>query len=307
MSTATGRRRRSRFGLWLSLGVFSCIVLVAAIGPLFLTDPLQQNLAETSLPPMSEGHVLGTDPLGRDLLSRIVSGGRVSLIVSMVGMAGSLAVGAAMGLLAGSSTRRLSWAADRAIDVQMALPYIILAIVLVSAFGTSLTLLVILMVLAGWPSAARVVRSVVLSERTKDYVSAAKLVGASPRRVLVKYIGPTIVPVLLTIAPLQASAMIVMESTLSFLGLGIQPPTPSWGGILLEGKPYLGSAWWLTTLPGIAIAVAAASLLGLGSSIEQLTSRRRYARAVEGSGEDDARSEGSTTTMSPTQILGDKP
>lgn len=285
MRVRKGSRYTSKIGLFVALAGLGTVVVAAAFGPLFLADPLSQNLANASLPPLSDGHLMGTDSLGRDLLSRIVAGGRVSLIVSLAGMAGSLVVGSVMGLIAGSSNRGVAWAADRIIDIQMALPYIILAIVLVSAFGTSLLLLVVLMVFAGWASAARVVRSVVLGERTKDYVRAAELVGASSGRILFKYIGPTIVPVMLTIAPLQASAMIVMESTLSFLGLGIQPPTPSWGGILLEGRPYLGTAWWLTTLPGLAIAVTAASLLGLGSAVDRITTNRRSTRATDQTGQ----------------------
>ena len=125
-----------------------------------------------------------------------------------------------------------------------------------------------------------------LSERPKDYIKAASLVGADQRRILVKYIGPSLVPAILTIAPLQASAMIVMEATLSFLGLGVQPPTPSWGGMLLEGKVYLSQAWWLTTIPGIAIAITCAALIGIGEglSIKLRGDRRRRidpSKAVE--------------------------
>lgn len=273
---------RSRALLWLSATVLGLVILISAFGPLFLLDPLKQDLNSIMLPPLSPDHLLGTDSLGRDLLSRIVAGGRISLVVAILGMIGSLAVGSAAGLLAGSSNRKVAWAIDRLIDVQMALPYVILAIIIVSATGPSLTVLIVLMVLAGWPSAARVVRSVTMSERAKDYVRAAEMVGASGTRVLFRYIGPTVIPVILTIAPLQASAMIVMESTLSFLGLGIQPPTPSWGGVLLEGKAYLATAWWLTTFPGIAIAIAAASMLGLGSSLETVLRTRKFVRAREG-------------------------
>jgi len=276
------RRPDNSFAMLLfSTATLGAVILIAAFGPLFLMDPLQQDLTSIKIPPLSPGHFLGTDSLGRDLLSRIISGGRISLVVAILGMLGSLAVGSAAGLLAGSSNRTIAWAIDRLIDVQMALPYVILAIIIVSATGPSLGVLVLLMVLAGWPSAARVVRSVTMSERAKDYVRAAEMVGASGTRVLFRYIGPTIVPVILTIAPLQASAMIVMESTLSFLGLGVQPPTPSWGGVLLEGKPYLADAWWLTTFPGIAIAIAAASMLGLGSSLETVLRNRKSVRASE--------------------------
>lgn len=266
---------------WVTSGVLLLVVLTTVVGPLFLPDPYTQSLAERLQPPLTEGHFLGTDGLGRDLASRLANGGRISLTVALVGMVGSMVIGVIAGLLASSPNRTIRWAIERLIDVQMALPYVILAIVIVSATGASLTVLIVLMVLAGWASAARVVRSVAVAERAKDYVPAAEMVGASSARVLFRYIGPTVVPVVLTVAPLQASAMIVMESTLSFLGLGIQPPTASWGGILLEGKPYLDEAWWLTTLPGIAIAVTSAALLGLGTALELMLRERQRRRLVD--------------------------
>jgi len=263
--------------LFFSTLLMALICIAAIFGPLFIPDPLAQDLINSMLPPFSSGHILGTDPLGRDIFSRIVSGARVSLIVSLLGMIGSLTVGTIMGLVSGARNKWIAWGSDRLIDIQMAFPYILLAIVIVSATTASIPVLIFLMVLAGWASAARVIRSIVLSERPKDYIKAASLVGANQKRILVKYIGPSLVPAILTIAPLQASAMIVMEATLSFLGLGVQPPTPSWGGMLLEGKVYLSQAWWLTTIPGIAIAITCAALIGIGEglSIKLRGDRRR--------------------------------
>jgi peptide/nickel transport system permease protein len=192
-----------------------------------------------------------------------------------------------MGLISGARNRVIAWASDRLIDVQMAFPYILLAIVIVSATSASLPILILLMILAGWASAGRVIRSIVLSERPKDYVGAAELVGANQKRIFIRYIGPTLVPAILTIAPLQASAMIVMEATLSFLGLGVQPPTPSWGGMLLDGKVYLGEAWWLTTIPGIAIAITCGALIGIGEGLSMKLRgdrRRRIDPGVDSQG-----------------------
>ena len=263
--------------LFFSTFLMGIIFVGGIFGPFLLPDPLAIDLINAMKPPFSSHHLLGTDPLGRDILSRIASGARVSLVVSLLGMIGSLTLGTIMGLVSGSRNRWLAWASDRMIDVQMAFPYILLAIVIVSATTPSLPVLVLLMVLAGWASAGRVIRSIVLSERPKDYVKAAELVGADQKRVLTRYIGPTLIPAILTIAPLQASAMIVMEATLSFLGLGVQPPTPSWGGMLLEGKVYLSQAWWLTTIPGIAIAITCAALIGIGEglSVKLRGDRRR--------------------------------
>ncbi len=260
---------RSGALLIVSGTAIALIVIGAIIAPFFLSDPTQIDLSSALAPPFSPGHFLGSDALGRDVLSRIASGARVSLIVSLLGMIGSLTVGTIMGLLSGANTRWLAWLSDRLIDIQMAFPYILMAIVIVSATTASIPILILLMILAGWPSAARVIRSIVLSERPKDYVKAAEIVGADQKRILIRYIGPTVVPAILTIAPLQASAMIVMEATLSFLGLGVQPPTPSWGGMLLAGKVYLSQAWWLTTLPGIAIAITCAALIGVGEGLAQ--------------------------------------
>lgn len=274
--------RRNRL-LLISTFLMSCIIAVGLFGPFFLVDPLEQDLASAMQPPFSSGHLLGTDPLGRDILSRIASGAQVSLIVSILGMIGSLTLGTIMGLVAGARNSWLAWASNRLIDVQMAFPYILLAIVIVSATTASLPILVLLMILAGWASAARVIRSIVLGERAKDYVKAAELIGANQKRVLFKYIRPALVPAIFTIAPLQASAMIVIEATLSFLGLGVQPPTPSWGGMLLEGKSYLGEAWWLTTIPGMAIAVTCAALIGIGEglSIKMRGDRRRRIEPID--------------------------
>lgn len=269
--------------LVISSAVFGTILLLGLFAPFFLIDPTKQDLQQVLQPPFSPNHFLGTDALGRDILSRLLSGARVSLLVSLVGMTGSIIVGTVLGLTSGTRIKPLAWTSDRLIDIQLAFPYVLLAIVIVAAVGPSIPILIVLMVLAGWPSAARVTRSIVLTERAKDYVRAAELSGASQFRILTKYIGPTIVPAVLVIAPLQASAMIVMEATLSFLGLGVQPPTPSWGGILLEGKPYLVDAWWLTTLPGITIAITCAALIGLGEGLTRIVrgNRKRQAK-VEG-------------------------
>lgn len=278
--------------LFFSSLIMAIICFAGIFGPFFIPDPLKQDLINSMLPPFSRGHIFGTDPLGRDIFSRIVSGARVSLIVSLLGMIGSLTVGTIMGLVSGARSKWLAWGSDRLIDVQMAFPYILLAIVIVSATTASIPVLIFLMILAGWASAARVIRSIVLSERPKDYIKAATLVGADQKRILIKYIGPTLVPAILTIAPLQASAMIVMEATLSFLGLGVQPPTPSWGGMLLEGKVYLSQAWWLTTIPGIAIAITCASLIGIGEGLSvKLRGDRR--RRIDPSKPEDSSTEGS--------------
>lgn len=277
----------SRRGLIVSGTILGIVIVSALLAPWIAPNPSVPDLSNTLLPPLSPGHPLGTDALGRDVLSRIIWGGRVSLVVAFFGVIGSLTLGTLAGFVTGFGGRRSQYVVMRLIDAQLAFPYVLLAIAIASAVPPSLATLVLLMVLAGWAPAARVIRSVVLTEVEKDYIMGAQGIGASRRRIVFKYLSPAVRPVLLALGPLQMSAMIVMESTLSFLGLGVQPPTPSWGGMMLDGKPYLTDAWWITTFAGIAIAFTAGALLGLGRGVEdQLAWRRRQrATATESAGE----------------------
>jgi peptide/nickel transport system permease protein len=237
--------------------------------------PKALDLTATLSPP-SRAHLAGTDGIGRDVLSRLMFGGRVSLVVAGLGMLGSIAFGTLTGLWAAFGGRWSEILVVRLIEVQLAFPYVLIAIAVTSAVRPSLPVLIVLMVLAGWAGVARVVRSVALQERAKDYVKAAAVVGASRRRIARKYIFPTVLPSLLVIGPMQMAAMIVFESTLSFLGMGVQPPTPTWGGIMLDGQVYLSSAWWLTAFPGATIFLASLSLVLIGEGLQ-----RRLGRSVD--------------------------
>lgn len=261
-----------RWPLSLKIGTASLLVIAALcyLAPLLVSgSPTDQNLADYLQAP-SAAHPLGTDATGRDQLMRIVYGGRPSLAISALGMTGSVAIGVFVGMLAafgGALTQRF---ALFVIDVQLALPYVLVAIVLVSVAGASIPLLVLMMALAGWVQVARVVRSIALRERAKDYVKAATVAGATRGRIAVRYVLPVIVPAVIVLAPLQMAAMLVIEATLSFLGMGIKPPAPSWGGIMLEGKEYLATAWWITALPGLAIVLTSLSLLLVGNGLQRL-------------------------------------
>jgi peptide/nickel transport system permease protein len=248
--------------LLLAVMIAACL-LAGVVSP---SSPEQIDLTAVLQEP-SWTHPLGTDAAGRDLFTRILYGGRNSLLIASIGAVGSMAVGVALGLLAAFGRRLSRWLVVRLIDVQLAFPYVLLAIAITSAVRTSIGVLVLLMVLGGWAQAARVVRSVALQEQAKDYVKAAYAIGASGRRVALKYVLPGVWPAILALAPLQAAAMLVFEATLSFLGMGIQPPEPSWGTIMLEGKNYLASAWWLTTFPGLAIFLTALALINIATAV----------------------------------------
>lgn len=280
----------ARRGLYLGGALLAAIVLGCVLVPLLSGGGANQlDLAAVRTPP-SSAHLLGTDGIGRDLLHRIALGGRNSLLIAASGVVCSMLIGSLVGLLAAFGGRTAQWSMMRLIDIQLAFPYVLLAIAVASAVRPSVPTLVLLMALAGWPQVARVVRGVGLQERAKDYVKAAEVIGASRRRVALKYVFPTILPALLALAPLQAAGMIIFEATLSFLGLGIQPPTPSWGSIMFEGQDYLTSAWWLTTFPGLAILLTSLALLMLANVAQ---------RAI--AGESDVLDTASLASMSPAE------
>lgn len=268
---------RLRPGVPLTVGVIMLVLIVlsAIAAPLLApAGPAVVDLASVRLPPSAE-HWFGTDAIGRDLLARILYGGQVSLLVAGAGMIGSLALGTLMGMLGAFGGYWVRAVVDRAIDIQLAFPYVLLAIAITSVVKPSTAVLILLMVLAAWAGAARVVRSIALQERGKDYVKAASVIGASQLRIALLHVFPSVLPSLLVLAAMQMAAMIVFEATLSFLGMGVQPPTPSWGGIMLDGKNYITSSWWLTTLPGLAIVLTSISLVLIGDGMQARTDALR--------------------------------
>lgn len=258
----------------IGAAILVVVILSAMLAPVLAPyGPTVIDLTAVRKPP-SLAHLFGTDGVGRDVFSRVLYGGRVSLTVSGIGMVGSLLLGTTMGLLGVFGNRLLEVSVSRLIDIQLAFPYVLLAIAVTSAVKPSIPVLILLMVLAGWAGAARVVRGIALQERGKDYVKAAAVLGVPKLRVAVKHVLPTIVPSIIVLAAMQMAAMIVFEATLSFLGMGVQPPTPSWGGIMLDGKNYITSAWWMTALPGIALVVTSLSLVLIGDGLQRRFNRK---------------------------------
>ena len=254
-----GRARRTR-ALVVAGGSFVVLlVLMAAAAPLLAPhDPVRQSLrarlaAPTLAAPDGKAHLLGTDHLGRDVLSRVVFGARVSLIVGVAAVLVGGIVGAALGLLAGF---RRGWT-DTVImtlaDAQLAFPFILLAIGIIAVLGPSFPTLILVVGLSGWVAYARIIRAQVLVLRSREFVDAIHGLGGSVARIVVRHILPNVVSSLVVIATLELARAIVLEATLSFLGLGIQPPTPSWGGMVHEGREYLDSAWWISTVPGLVL------------------------------------------------------
>jgi peptide/nickel transport system permease protein len=251
-------RRTALFGLVVVL----VVVLTAAAAPLLSPfDPTEQDLGDLRLKPPGfrdaggQLHPLGTDHLGRDLLARVIYGARPALLVGFAAVTISGVIGMAAGLVAGYFGGRLDDVLMRLADVQLAFPFILLAIAVIGVLGPSLATIIVVIGVSSWVVYARIVRSAVLSLREREFVQAAHALGGGDGRILVRHILPNALTPWLVVATLDMARVIVIESALSFLGLGVQPPTPTWGGMLADGRVYLSTAWWLATFPGLAILV----------------------------------------------------
>jgi peptide/nickel transport system permease protein len=264
-------------GSWLILlGLIATALLSPYIVP---HNPIRERLIDRLLPPAwaEDGewrYVLGTDHLGRDLVSRIIYGSRVSLVVGFAAVAIGGALGVALGVAAGFLGGRTDEVIMAVADMQLAFPTILLAIAIIAVLGPSFINLVMVIGISGWVTYARIARGQVLSLREKEFVEAIRAQGGSQWRIVWRHILPNILPALIVVATLDLARTIILESTLSFLGLGIQPPTPSWGGMLSDGREYLLSAWWIATFPGVALMLTALSFNRLGDWIRDLTDPR---------------------------------
>ena len=254
-----GRRVRVPWPLVLSALFIGLLALVAVAAPILAPhNPERGSLRARLKPPTREApdgktYLLGTDQLGRDVLSRMVFGTRVSLTIGFAAVAVGGLVGGLLGLVAGFQGGWVDEVVMTVADAQLAFPFILLAIGIIAVLGPSFPNLIIVVGLSGWVTYARVLRSQVLSLRQRDFVSAILGLGGSVPRVLVRHILPNVASTFMVIATLELARAIVLEATLSFLGLGIQPPTPSWGGMIQEGREYLDSAWWISVFPGVLL------------------------------------------------------
>jgi peptide/nickel transport system permease protein len=244
--------------------------LIAALGAPYLApqSPFVQTLIMRLRPPVTHGpggtYWLGTDGLGRDVLSRLVFGARASLIVAGLAVAVSGASGTAVGMVAGYYRGRIGAVLMRFVDTVLSIPFLLLAIAVVAVLGPSLLNTVLVLGLTRWPRYARVAFGQTLATRTREFVEAARALGSGDGRLMRRHVLPDVLPSAVVVATLEIGLMIVFEAALSFLGLGVQPPVPSWGSMLADGRNYLATAWWLATFPGLAImlTVLGANLVG---------------------------------------------
>ncbi|TMQ19269.1 MAG: ABC transporter permease [Candidatus Rokuibacteriota bacterium] len=265
-----GVRRRTSFRAVFGLAVLLLMSGAAIAAPRIAPwDPGRQMLAKRLRPPAWQArglreHPLGTDHLGRDILSRILYGGRISLGVGVSAVTLSACLGVSLGLLAGFHGGRTDALIMRVVDVFLAIPYILLAMGVVFALGPSLLNVILVMAVTRWVQFARIVRADVLSLREREFVAGARARGNRSLRLLLRHVLPNALTPIIVVATLELAFMIIYESALSFLGLGVQPPTPTWGWMLSDGRNYVATAWWLATFPGLAImlTVLAVNLLG---------------------------------------------
>lgn len=261
--------------LLIGLVVVVLIVSVSLLaGLLTPQDPLKPNLGHRLLPPWTTKgdvlHVLGTDQLGRDILARLLYGGRVSLLVGATTVVIAGTVGVLLGLLAGFFGGGLDTVVMRLADVQLGFPIVLLAILLIAIFGPGMWKLVIILAAGSWVVYARTIRSMVLSLREHEFVEAARALGGGDTRLVTRHILPNLVTPVMVIATIQVGQVILLESALSFLGLGVQPPTPSWGVMISEGRGYIHIAWWLVTVPGLLLALLVISMNMVGDGLRDV-------------------------------------
>ena len=250
---------------WLGIGLTVTAILAAVAAPwLAPHDPLRTDFSQSLKAPGAPGHPLGTDQLGRDVLARMLFGARLALFIGGCTVVVTALVGGMLGLLAGFFERWPSTALMRLVDVQLSFPFILLAMTINAIVGLGLRNIILSLSAAGWVVYARVVRGEVLSVKQRDYVQAAAALGMGRARLMFRHVLPNVAPSIIVVASLQFSSFIVAEAAISFLGFGVQPPTPAWGSMLSESRDFLYVAWWLAAFPGAALALTALGVNLLG-------------------------------------------
>jgi peptide/nickel transport system permease protein len=253
-----------------------CAAFAPAVAP---RDPLAQDLDRRLRPPFgvpggSAGNLLGTDHIGRDVLSRLIYGARISLPIGLAATVLGGVVGISVGAVAGYFRGRVDRLLTGVIDIQLSFPFLLLAISVIALSGPSLRILVLVLAVGSWVAYARIVRGMVLSLREREFVQAAQALGVSSARIIAREILPNVVPTALVVGTLELGRTILLEATLSFLGLGVQPPTPTWGTSLSDAREYIQIAWWTATFPGLAIMLVVLSVNGLGDALRDILDPR---------------------------------
>lgn len=258
-----------RFCMLMILGA----LFVAVFAPWIAThNPEEQDLLTRLAEPGSTStltgfHLLGTDHLGRDILSRVIYGSRVSIMFAVIGTVVGLTIGTAAGLTSGYIGGRLDQVMMFLVDTQQSLPFIVLCLIGIAIFGNSLMVLIPLVGLAGWEGYARYARAGAMAARNSQYVLASQALGGSNAHIVRSHVLPNAFAPIVVVATLNITGVILLESSLTFLGIGVQPPTPTWGNMISEGRQYLGSAWWIAVMPGIAMIATTLSITLVGDWI----------------------------------------
>jgi peptide/nickel transport system permease protein len=274
-----GRRWRQVWrlkGAIAGAGVVLAVCLVALLAPVLAPqNPYLGKTLERLLPPAwmdggSPQFLLGTDQLGRDTLSRLIFGARISLSVAVLSVAGSSVLGVLLGLFAGYYRGWVDWSISSLVNIMLTFPFVLLALAVIAVLGPSFWNLIIVLAITGWPVYTRVLRAQTLSLREREFVQAARALGAGDRRIIFRHLLPNVLNLLVVIASLQVAQMIILESFLSFLGLGVQPPIPSWGSMLGDGRLYMFDKWWMATFPGLAIVLTTLAINLVGDGLRDL-------------------------------------
>lgn len=271
VTTSTRRRRRTSV-FWLASPLLAIAVAVVVLPWTGLLPDSGQDLGNTLAPPVflpdgSWAHPLGTDKLGQDVLARLVEGGRLTLLIGVVGAIVSIGPGTLVGVLAGYCRGWVDVVISRLIDAQLALPFILIALAIIANRGASLPVLFVVLALTGWAPCARVSRSVAMSVRERQFVLGLRAAGASEVRIVLRHVVPNLAGTVVALGTLQVGTAILVESALSFLGLGIGPDSVSWGAMLSAGQDVLTSAWWVAAFPGVAITVVVLLVNLLGDAL----------------------------------------
>ena len=271
MLRAASKSAAFRFGF----GLFLLLLFGALIYPEFSSvNPTKMNISAKFVPPLFLGekwawaHPLGTDQLGRDLLLRCLVGLRYSVLIGVCTVVLMFVVGCGLGLVAGFKGKLTDTVIMRITDAQLSIPMIILAITILGISRPTAPAIILVLGLAGWPLYARVARSAALAEKSKEYIKGQRVLGASDWRIILRFVGPAVLPPIAFVAVLDVASIMIFESILGFIGLGIQPPTPTFGSIIADGRKYLINSWWIATMPGVFLLLTLTSLNLMGAAME---------------------------------------
>lgn len=263
-------------GFRAGIGIFIALTVATALYPeLSGIDPIRMDVKARLLPPLFIGdkwswaHPLGTDQIGRDMLVRSLVGLRYSFLIGIASVVVMLIIGCALGTIAGYFGGRTDAIIMRLTDAQLSIPMIILAIAVLGVSRPTIPSIVLVLGLSNWPVYARIMRSVVMTERQREFVRAAKIGGSTDLRIIVMLLLPLLLPAVLFTSVLDVARMMIFESTLGFLGLGVQPPTPTFGNIIADGRKYLLNAWWIATMPGLFLGLTLTSINLMGAALER--------------------------------------